>query len=59
MSGNWTLLPYITSQVVGVEKFTETYGVLMFFGGVGLTLGPPIVGKVASSRSWINFSSDV
>lgn len=52
MSGNWTLLPYITSEVVGVDKFTEAYGILMFFGGVGLTLGPPLVGKVAWSWSW-------
>lgn len=45
MSGNWTLTAYITSQVVGVEKLAEAHGILMFFGGVGLMLGPPVVGK--------------
>ncbi|XP_023262127.1 monocarboxylate transporter 9-like isoform X1 [Seriola lalandi dorsalis] len=44
LSGNWTLTPYVTSQVVGVEKLAEAHGILMFFGGVGITLGPPVVG---------------
>ncbi|XP_051275969.1 monocarboxylate transporter 9-like isoform X3 [Dicentrarchus labrax] len=43
LSGNWTLIPYVTSQVVGVEKLAEAHGILMFFGGAGLTLGPPVV----------------
>lgn len=46
MSGNWTLTPYVTSKVVGVEKVAEAHGILMFFGGVGLMLGPPVVGKM-------------
>ncbi|XP_070783200.1 monocarboxylate transporter 9-like [Enoplosus armatus] len=44
LSGNWTLTPYVTSQVVSVEKLAEAHGILMFFGGVGLMLGPPVVG---------------
>ncbi|XP_073345935.1 monocarboxylate transporter 9-like isoform X2 [Pagrus major] len=44
MGGNWTLTPYITSQVVGTEKLAEAHGMLMLFGGVGLMLGPPVVG---------------
>ncbi|KAM8729205.1 monocarboxylate transporter 9-like isoform 1-T2 [Acanthopagrus schlegelii] len=44
MAGNWTLTPYVTSQVVGTEKLAEAHGMLMFFGGVGLMLGPPVVG---------------
>lgn len=44
MSGNWTLVTYITSRLVGVEKFPEAYGILLFFGGFGLMLGPPVVG---------------
>lgn len=44
-SGNWALTPYVTIQVVGVEKLAEAHGILMFFGGVGLVLGPPVVGK--------------
>ncbi|XP_078019712.1 monocarboxylate transporter 9-like [Epinephelus lanceolatus] len=43
--GNWTLTPYVTSKVVGVEKLPEAHGILMFFGGVGITLGPPVVGS--------------
>ncbi len=45
LSGNWTLTPYVTSRVVGVEKLAEAHGILMFFGGVGLVLGPPVVGE--------------
>uniref|UniRef100_A0A3Q1ITU1 Major facilitator superfamily (MFS) profile domain-containing protein n=1 Tax=Anabas testudineus TaxID=64144 RepID=A0A3Q1ITU1_ANATE len=45
LSGNWTLTPYITGQVVATEKFAEAHGILMFFGGVGIMLGPPVVGR--------------
>ena len=45
MAGNWTLTPYVTCQVVGTEKLAEAHGMLMFFGGVGLMLGPPVVGQ--------------
>ncbi|KAM3860016.1 monocarboxylate transporter 9-like [Diretmus argenteus] len=44
MSGNWTLTPYVTTQLVGVENLTQAYGILMFFGGIGIMLGPPLVG---------------
>ncbi|XP_039990416.1 monocarboxylate transporter 9-like [Xiphias gladius] len=44
LSGNWTLTPYVISQVVGAEKLAEAHGILMFFGGVGITLGPPVIG---------------
>ncbi|XP_076616546.1 monocarboxylate transporter 9-like [Chaetodon auriga] len=45
LNGSWTLVPYVISQVVGVEKLAEAHGILMFFGGVGLALGPPAVGS--------------
>ncbi|XP_070847178.1 monocarboxylate transporter 9-like [Chaetodon trifascialis] len=45
LNGSWTLVPYVISQVVGVEKLAEAHGILMFFGGVGLALGPPAVGE--------------
>lgn len=54
MSGNWTLTPYVTSQLVGVERLAEAHGVLMFFGGVGLTLGPPVVGKAVSGSGLVS-----
>ena len=49
LCGNWSLTPYITNEMVGQEKLSEAHGVLMFFGGLGITLGPPVVG-----RPWTN-----
>lgn len=54
MSGNWTLTPYVCSHMVGVERLAEAHGILMFFGGVGLTLGPPVVGKVVSGSGLVS-----
>ncbi|KAF5900645.1 monocarboxylate transporter 9, partial [Clarias magur] len=42
-SGNWSITPYMTTKVVGIERLTEAYGILMFFSGFGIMLGPPIV----------------
>lgn len=63
-SGNWTLTPYICSRLVGVEKLAEAHGILMLFGGVGLTLGPPVVGKMTPEPgpghgSFFSLSSNV
>uniref|UniRef100_A0A3Q0SH35 Solute carrier family 16 member 9b n=1 Tax=Amphilophus citrinellus TaxID=61819 RepID=A0A3Q0SH35_AMPCI len=44
MAGNWTLTPYVTGQVVGLEKLADAHGILMFFGGIGIVLGSPVVG---------------
>jgi len=44
--GNWSIFPYVTTKTVGIEKLTHAYGILMFFAGLGNSLGPPIVGKV-------------
>lgn len=46
-SGNWTLTSYITTRIVGLERLTQAHGILMFFGGLGVMLGPPVVGKWA------------
>ncbi|XP_041722757.1 monocarboxylate transporter 9 [Coregonus clupeaformis] len=43
-SGNWSLTSYITTKIVGLDKLTQAHGVLMFFGGFGIVLGPPVVG---------------
>ncbi|XP_040923484.1 monocarboxylate transporter 9-like isoform X2 [Betta splendens] len=43
-SGNWSLTSYITTKIVGLERLTQAHGILMFFGGFGIMLGPPIVG---------------
>ena len=50
-SGNWSLTSYITTKIVGLDKLTQAHGILMFFGGLGIMLGPPVVGK----RSCLNF----
>ncbi|XP_066528866.1 monocarboxylate transporter 9a [Hoplias malabaricus] len=43
-SGNWSLTSYITTRIVGIERLGQAHGVLMCFGGFGITLGPPVVG---------------
>lgn len=47
LTGNWSIFPYVTTKTVGIEKLTHAYGILMFFAGLGNSLGPPIVGKIA------------
>ncbi|XP_043374961.1 monocarboxylate transporter 9 isoform X5 [Dermochelys coriacea] len=44
LTGNWSIFPYVTTKTVGIEKLAHAYGVLMFFAGLGNSLGPPIVG---------------
>lgn len=46
-SGNWSLTSYITTKIVGLDRLTQAHGILMFFGGLGIMLGPPVVGKRA------------
>ncbi|KAI1886915.1 hypothetical protein AGOR_G00200690 [Albula goreensis] len=43
-SGNWAITPYVTTKIVGIDGLTHAYGTLMFFGGFGIMLGPPVVG---------------
>lgn len=51
-SGNWSLTSYITTKIVGLERLTQAHGVLMFFGGLGIMLGPPVVGKSFACAPW-------
>nr|XP_056706055.1 monocarboxylate transporter 9 [Euleptes europaea] len=44
LTGNWSIFPYVTTETVGIEKLAHAYGILMFFAGLGNSLGPPIVG---------------
>ena len=46
LTGNWSIFPYVTTKTVGIEKLAHAYGILMFFAGLGNSLGPPIVGKI-------------
>lgn len=50
-SGNWSLTSYITTKIVGLDRLTQGHGVLMFFGGLGIMLGPPVVGKWLRGRA--------
>ncbi|KAJ8248550.1 hypothetical protein GJAV_G00243200 [Gymnothorax javanicus] len=43
-SGNWSISPYVVTKIVGIERLTEAFGILMFFGGFGYMLGPPAIG---------------
>ncbi|KAI4555560.1 hypothetical protein MJG53_019250 [Ovis ammon polii x Ovis aries] len=43
LTGNWSIFPYVTTKTVGIEKLAHAYGILMFFAGLGNSLGPPIV----------------
>lgn len=44
LTGNWSIFPYVTTKTVGIEKLAHAYGILMFFAGLGNSLGPPVVG---------------
>lgn len=48
-SGNWSVIPYMTTKIVGMDRLTEAYGILMFFGGFSIMLGPPVAGNFFSS----------
>ncbi|NIG59196.1 monocarboxylate transporter 9 isoform X2 [Pontoporia blainvillei] len=51
LTGNWSIFPYVTTKTVGIEKLAHAYGILMFFAGLGNSLGPPIVGKIFILKS--------
>lgn len=53
-SGNWSLTSYITTKIVGLDRLTQAHGILMFFGGFGIMLGPPVVGKMLVSIHVLN-----
>ncbi|XP_060225361.1 monocarboxylate transporter 9 isoform X1 [Meriones unguiculatus] len=44
LTGNWSIFPYVTTKTVGIDRLAHAYGILMFFAGLGNSLGPPIVG---------------
>jgi MCP family monocarboxylic acid transporter-like MFS transporter 9 len=57
LTGNWSIFPYVTTKTVGIDKLAHAYGILMFFAGLGNSLGPPIVGKVLTQVSSVPCSS--
>lgn len=56
-SGNWSLTSYITTKIVGLDRLTQAHGILMFFGGFGVMLGPPVVGKGAQLHPYVPINS--
>ncbi|XP_028325340.1 monocarboxylate transporter 9-like [Gouania willdenowi] len=59
-SGNWSLTSYITTKIVGIDRLTQAHGILMFFGGFGIMLGPPVVGwffDFTNSYDWAFYFS--
>lgn len=54
-SGNWSITSYITTKIVGLDRLTQAHGVLMFFGGLGIMLGPPVVGKSNNYSKVVGF----
>lgn len=58
-SGNWSLTSYITTKIVGIERLSQAHGILMCFGGFGITLGPPAVGKTQHTSHYkLGMSND-
>uniref|UniRef100_A0A8C6QED1 Uncharacterized protein n=1 Tax=Nannospalax galili TaxID=1026970 RepID=A0A8C6QED1_NANGA len=43
LTGNWSIVPYVTTKTVEIDKLAHAYGILIFFAGLGNSLGPPIV----------------
>lgn len=59
LTGNWSIFPYVTTKTVGIEKLAHAYGILMFFAGLGNSLGPPMVGKIFISLNATSFQSSL
>lgn len=50
-SGNWSITSYVTTSLVGIERLGQAHGLLMFFGGFGIILGPPVIGLEMDSSN--------
>lgn len=59
LTGNWSIFPYVTTKTVGIDKLAHAYGILMFFAGLGNSLGPPIVGKMLIQVSSVLLLGDI
>ena len=44
-SGAYLLTALIIIDVIGLGAFVQGYGIQMFVTGLGLVIGPPIIGK--------------
>ncbi|TSS85094.1 Monocarboxylate transporter 9 [Bagarius yarrelli] len=45
LSGNWSITSYVTTHLVGIKRFGQAHGLLMCSGGIGMILGPPVIGS--------------
>ena len=45
LSGNYCLMMVFPVDLLGLENFSYAYGLLLASEGIGVYLGPPIVGK--------------
>ncbi|KAK3096236.1 hypothetical protein FSP39_024822 [Pinctada imbricata] len=46
ISANYCLTPVILVEIVGVDKLTNAYGLIMMVQGVANLFGPPVAGKL-------------
>lgn len=49
ISANYTLASIILVQLVSLERFTNSYGLLLLVQGLASLIGPPLAGKENSS----------
>lgn len=54
LSGAYALMLVIPADVLGQERFSASYGLLLAGEGIGVYLGPPIVGKIFHTNENIN-----
>ena len=50
LSGSYSLMMVIPARLLGEEKFSLAYGFMLAGEGIGVYLGPPLVGKSKGSR---------
>ena len=48
-SGAYALMMVIPSDLLGMRNFSLAYGIMLAGEGIGVYLGPPLVGKFANS----------
>ena len=44
------LTTLVLADLLGPDKFTNAFGLLLLFQGVATFIGPPVVGKIISTR---------
>ena len=52
ISGNYALTTIILVDLLGMEKLTNAYGVIMLAEGISNLVGPPVAGKYIAVLQW-------